>query len=394
MKTLLNTIFSCLVVILLVSCSDDPTIEETCEDKIEALRINQYQILGSHNSYRKNTQPEIVAFMDASADLLPEGFDPSTWDYTHESIEDQLNIFGLRSFELDVYRDPEGGLFNNRMGNGFVGLDTDSGEEKLLTPGLKILHFPDFDYHTEFFTFIDALEAFQAWSTSNPSHLPITILIEAKEDNPAVMLPGFGLTTTLDFSGSAVEEIEDEIKQVFNKNPDHILKPDNVRGSSASLRNKITTEGWPSLEETRGKIIFVLMASDEVVRNYVDGHDSLEGRFMFVFTTVENEEAAFIKVDDPESNFVGIQELVDNGFIVRTRADADTEEARSGNYTRMNRAFESGAQLISTDYYRPDPRNTSDEKWSDFEVRFADGKLAKIHDKVVESENIECEILE
>ena len=210
MKSVQTMSFLIVIILLGISCGEDndPTIKETCQDKIESLKINQYQTLGSHNSYRKNTQPEIVAFMDASAELLPEGFDPGSWDYSHETIEDQLNIYGLRSFELDVYRDPEGGLFNNRLGNAFVGLDTDSGVEKLLSPGLKVLHFPDFDYHTHYFTFIDALKALQSWSSSNPNHLPITILVEAKEDNPAIMLPGFGLTSTMDFSGSAVEEIE------------------------------------------------------------------------------------------------------------------------------------------------------------------------------------------
>ena len=38
---------------------------------------------------------------------------------------------------------------------------------------------------------------------------------------------------------------------------------------------------------------------------------------------------------------------------MRTRADADTREARDGDYTRMQAAFESGAQYVSTDYYRP-----------------------------------------
>ena len=379
-----------------IGCAkDDNSSEvETCTDKIENLKINQYQTIGSHNSYRKNTQPEIVAFMNASAELLPEGFDPASWDYSHETIEDQLNIYGLRSFELDVYRDPEGGLFKHRLGNAFVGLDTDSGEDKLLSPGLKILHFPDFDYHTHFFTFVDALEALRSWSNSNPSHLPITILIEAKEDNPAAMLPGFGLTSTLDFSGSAVEEIESEIDQVFASDQNHILKPDDVRGSNSSLRNAVTTSGWPELSTSRGKIMFVLMARNEVIDSYTDGHSSLEGRNMFVFTDADKDEAAFLKIDDPEANLVKIQNYVDQGFMVRTRADSDTEQARTGSYTRMNSAFESNAQIINTDYYRPDPRSTTDEIWTDYEVKFANNNLASILAKVIEAENIDCDITE
>ena len=55
---------------------------------------------------------------------------------------------------------------------------------------------------------------------------------------------------------------------------------------------------------------------------------------------------------DPLTDFDRIQSLVRRGFIVRTRADADTVEARTGDVTRRDRAFASGAQLISTDYYQ------------------------------------------
>ena len=48
-----------------------------------------------------------------------------------------------------------------------------------------------------------------------------------------------------------------------------------------------------------------------------------------------------------------IAERVARGFIVRTRADADTVEARTGDRTRLDAALASGAQYISTDYYKP-----------------------------------------
>ena len=44
------------------------------------------------------------------------------------------------------------------------------------------------------------------------------------------------------------------------------------------------------------------------------------------------------------------------GFIVRTRADADTREARSGDTARRAAALASGAQYVSTDYLWPDAR--------------------------------------
>jgi hypothetical protein len=41
--------------------------------------------------------------------------------------------------------------------------------------------------------------------------------------------------------------------------------------------------------------------------------------------------------------------------MVRTRADADTIEARRGDYSRWQAALASCAHVISTDYYEEDP---------------------------------------
>ena len=48
-----------------------------------------------------------------------------------------------------------------------------------------------------------------------------------------------------------------------------------------------------------------------------------------------------------------IAEALDRGLMVRTRADADTVEARAGDLSRRDAAFASGAQFVSTDYYLP-----------------------------------------
>jgi hypothetical protein len=76
---------------------------------------------------------------------------------------------------------------------------------------------------------------------------------------------------------------------------------------------------------------------------------------MFVNALEGSPEAAFRIVNDPITSFHYIQKLVRAGYLVRTRADADTIEARNGDDTRMQAAFESGAQFVSTDYYRPNP---------------------------------------
>jgi Phosphoinositide phospholipase C, Ca2+-dependent len=46
---------------------------------------------------------------------------------------------------------------------------------------------------------------------------------------------------------------------------------------------------------------------------------------------------------------------VRNRYLIRTRADIPTDEARSGSTTRRDSAFRSGAQYVSTDYPAESP---------------------------------------
>jgi len=101
--------------------------------------------------------------------------------------------------------------------------------------------------------------------------------------------------------------------------------------------------------------LFVLDETGVKLETYVEGHPSLRGRVMFVNATEGRPEAAFRIVNDPVDSFHYIQKLVRAGYLVRTRADADTREARKRDYTPMQAAFDSGAQFVSTDYYRPNP---------------------------------------
>jgi hypothetical protein len=62
-----------------------------------------------------------------------------------------------------------------------------------------------------------------------------------------------------------------------------------------------------------------------------------------------------VKANDPFTTNPTISELVAAGYFVRTRTDADTVEARSGDTGPRDAAISSGAQMVSTDYPIPDP---------------------------------------
>ena len=75
---------------------------------------------------------------------------------------------------------------------------------------------------------------------------------------------------------------------------------------------------------------------------------------MFVNSTnTEADHAAYFTINNPVRDQQRIRDAVQTGFIVRTRADANTIEARENSTARRDAAFSSGAHYISTDYYVP-----------------------------------------
>ncbi len=391
MKNYLNLLFLLsFTLFLFPSCKDDDTTPElTCEEKVDDLKINQLQVIGSHNSYRQRTHAPILQYLFDSIHLLPPGFTPLVWDYDHVSLDEQFSDYGIRSIELDVYNDPNGGLFYYRIGNGSVMEDPNSNEPKLLEPGLKIMHFPDLDYNTHYLTFKDAITAVKNWSANHPTHVPISIMVETKNDSPNALL-GDPFTVTIPFNKTAVESIDQEIKDVYGNDLAGVMTPDEVRGTYASLNEAVLANNWPTLGDARGKVMFILSTNSDMKAAYLDGHATLENRAMFVFSQAGNAETAFVKHDDPIADDASIRANVGAGYMVRTRADANTLEARSGDTQRRDAALSSGAQIVSTDYYRADGR----AGWSDYTVELPDGAAARISTEFNESIELTCGVKE
>ena len=164
---------------------------------------------------------------------------------------------------------------------------------------------------------------------------------------------------------------------------DRLITPDDVRKSRETLREAVLEDGWPLLDKCRGRVLFALDNEGQPRDDYVAGHPSLAKRVMFV--SAKNSavpEAAFFKMNDPMQDHAEIQKLVRQGFLVRTRADADTREARTNDTRRRDLAFTSGAQLISTDYPQRDRR------FSEYCVRF-EGDRSVRSNPVSSQENVQ-----
>lgn len=356
-----------LLVSLLLVCITGVTNAQTDA----GLKLNQIQIIGSHNSYKKLPDPRVMKFLMKLRKRLGKDLDPRGLDYGHLPFDSQFTNYNMRGLEIDIYNDPKGGVYYKRRINAFVhGIPQKSGVEELKKPGFKVLHIKDVDYQTNYYTFIEALTALKNWSDAHPNHLPLFINIETKTEGPAdrsKLLRMIGFKRTVPFNEAACDSIDAELKAVFSNNLNNILTPDRLRGSYASLNDMVKHDGWPTLDQCRGKIIFIMLG--DAKSQYIKGHISLAGRAMCVYGHPGNDECAFVMQDDPVHDSTNIAVLLKQHYIVRTRSDAETVESRNNDSTARTAAFKSGAQITSTDYYKPDLR------FSTFEVQW-DGKHA------------------
>ena len=329
------------------------------------VRLNEIQVIGTHNSYHIQPHPSVMALIEKTARGQAEAI-----AYTHRPLQQQFSALGIRQIELDVYADPHGGHYSKPKAVAMVAqaklpaVPDHDPDGVMAKPGLKIIHAPDIDYWTTVKTFVEALQQVKAWSDLHPRHIPIMILVEVKQDR---VVPIF--TKPLPFDVAALDSIDQEILSVFPI--DRIITPDSVRGDSDSLRQAVTTTGWPALDSVRGKVIFALDNGGPVRDDYLKDHPSLAGRILFVSVDADHPAAGFMKLNDAVGDFDQIQAMVKQGFLVRTRADSETRQARKNDTSTRDKAFESGAQFVSTDYPEPDP------KLSDYVVQFPGRSVAR-----------------
>lgn len=308
------------------------------------LKINKTQVIGSHNSYKQAIDPLLF-----KAFTQKDSAAASSIDYEHIPITAQLDL-GLRNLEIDVYPDEKGGKYANPKGLQMVaGQKPYDPEGKMKQPGFKVLHVPDLDFRTHYFTLIDCLQGLKAWSDAHPDHTPVYITLEVK-GKVANAGQAEGITAK-DFDNL------DEIL-LGHLGEKHILTPDQVRGKFESLESAVLHDNWPTLKEAKAKFVFVLDDSGSKRDMYIAGHPSLRGRTMFANAMPGTPEAAFLIRNNAKAS--EIPDLVKKGYLIRTRADSDTREARKNDKSTFKAACQSGAQIITTDYYQKSTHFNSD----------------------------------
>ena len=255
-----------------------------------------------------------------------------------------------------MYYDPKGGKFSKRKLNFLIsGLKQNVNDSVMDQPGFKMLHIADIDYETNYLTFKSALEEIYQWSSNNPQHIPLYITIEPKEESPgdySGFLRLLGFKKAIKFDSIAYQALDNEISDVF-KNTSILFTPKDLMAGHKSISERLKTTGWPTLNSCLGKVIFILDGDQNDI--YQTSLENGEERPMFTFSEPGKITAAFIKRNNPIGQEEQINKMTDD-YIVRTRSDVETMQARTEDYSMFNAAISSNAQIISTDYYREDPK--------------------------------------
>ncbi|MCC6811160.1 MAG: hypothetical protein IT381_27265 [Deltaproteobacteria bacterium] len=254
------------------------------------IRLNALVWKGSHNSYHVESENA-----------------PTELAYTHAPLATQLEDQGVRQFELDIYY--EGDHFDVR-------------------------HIRIFDERTTCKTLAVCLAAIGAWSKGHRMHAPIVIMIELKDFGDRVPLA--------DYFALLDATVTDSL------GADRLITQALVRGDAATLADALAARGWPTLEETRGKVLVFLLADPAFAAFYT----SDPARPLFIAAAPGAPYAAIASVDSPRDEAKIAAALAAN-MIVRTRADDPAEP--EDREARGAAALASSAQIISTDY--PAPRD-------------------------------------
>ena len=328
-----------------------------------AVRMNRIQVIGTHNSYHAGLAPGVARLLRQKN---PKVY--AALDYTHPSLTAQLDS-GVRQLEIDVFADAHGGLYahpymEKMVAAAGLAADPDPNPNGVMNkPGFKVMHVQDIDQRSVCEPFTACLAEVRSWSNAHPHHLPIFLLIETKQGKLKVDFP---TVTPEPFTATTFDALDAEIRSVFSAG--EMITPDTVRGSYPTLNAAVRAEHWPTLAAARGKVVF-LMDQRPMEPVYTQGHPNLEGRILFTNAVAGAPDAAFTEENDGTP--AEIDALVRQGYLVRTRTDADTGQARANDTRRRDAVMASGAQILSTDYPRGEGAS------SGYAVSFPGGTLSR-----------------
>ena len=263
--------------------------------QVADLRLNQIQVIGTHNSY--HIAPKVGS---------------KEWMYTHKPLDVQAAEQGVRNFELDVHWNAE-------------------------TQSFDVFHIRLLDDNTTCSTFKGCLQTLRSFSDAHPGHVPLWVWIETKDGNYVMAVPGM------------VDKIGAEIDAVWPA--DRRVSPDDIRAGEVDPKTGLAKFGWPKLDAVRGRAMFTLLDHDAVRDTYVQADPTLTGKVIFAEGTPSDPWGVVAKFDNPQGDASELDAAIRAGLLVRTRADSG-DDGRKQNFARRDAALASGAQACATDFPR------------------------------------------
>ena len=331
------------------------------------VHMNEIQLINTHDSYHRELGPAEKAMFD-SLSGRPGAYDENL-GYSHLTLAGQLSRQNVRGLEIDLFPDdPQGGRYATPLLRRLLDLGP-LPDPDWRKPGIKVMHVADVDYNTSCVLFTTCLAQIKSWSDAHAGHLPVFVMLELKRtDNNWASRGG---VTVPAWDGPNFEEIDREILSMFDRRD--LITPDDIRRRGLTVNESMLRFGWPSLADSRGKVMFFFNNVGNTSA-YTEGHPNLEGRVLFPNANPGESNSAYRGRDEIPQLVDEIRGLVEQGYIVRTRADVSLGTARQGDETRVQQALASGAQLVSTDF----PTEGMSARYNtDFVAQLPDGAVAR-----------------
>ena len=260
-------------------------------------RLDDLRLKGTHNSY--HLRPVLA--------IHPRH------RYEHASLSAQLEHQGVRALELDVHLSDEGEF--------------------------EVYHIAWVDGRSHCRKLRTCLDEIASWSARNPDHVPLTVWIETK-----------------DYAGgrdiASVRPVDAVIRDALGE---RLLAPDDVRRHHVSLREALAIEGWPSVWESRGRVMFMLQADADQLADYTAGLRHLEGRAMFAAGGPEHYEAPWAGVAKLNRFRPEDIERAKRSRLLLTTAVCLAEMDDAECFRDRDRALAAGVHILLDDFVQPTP---------------------------------------
>lgn len=278
------------------------------------VKYNEMAFLATHNSYQR-LSTETTRKYQIPFKILSFGIETfNKTDFESDTLTTQFEL-GIRSIELDI-----------------------EAMEKGSQVSFTVMHKPVMDSATTCFDFEQALEEIVMWSDHNPNHLPISIIIESKQE----VGPVDGLKI---FSIEHAPAFDNVLK---TKLGDKLLTPADFLGEHKNFKAMREADDWMKVKDMLGKVV-VILHENKMTEDYVELDETLRTQAMIpsLLYKQRNRDYASIIIDNNPKKTVKRKDTFQQGnFIVRTRADSYPKFSEE----RYELTEDCGSQIITSDY--------------------------------------------